>query len=87
MIGTLVTPTTTSIMRPLILDVPCVHFACVNSACVLFVKWKKEFYKKKSLVSFFHLPKTNYDLFSIVVPCCGCKPAKENLSKIFFPLI
>ena len=52
MIGTLVTPTTTSIRRPLVLDVPCVHFACVYSACVLFVRWNKEFYKKKSLVPF-----------------------------------
>ena len=46
MIGTLVTPTTTSIMRQLVLEVPCVHLACVYSACVLFVRWKMEFYKK-----------------------------------------
>ena len=84
MIGTLVTPTTTSIRRPLVLDVYCVHLACVYSACVLFVRWKKKgVKKKKGVVPFANYQKPILDLFAIVVPCCGCKPAKENLSKIF----
>ena len=94
MIGTLVTPTTTSIMRPLVLNVPCVLIVCeILYLCVLCLCADCEIEKgvlKKEKFSFLFATyqKPNFYLFAIVVPCCGYKPAKEDLSKKnIFPLI
>ena len=56
MIGTFATPTTTSITRPLLLDVPCLHLACGYSACVIVCEIEKGVLSKEKFS--FLLPPT-----------------------------